>query len=211
MNTKTTTVPEGFIAGPHGTLHPIDNVQPADLARDKLVRGLLEGAHSLSGVMGNYRTDAMREIESFVAKAEKKFGVKHGGDKGNLTLLSFDGREKVVVQIGSQYVFNEKFGIAQKLIYQCLDAWTEGANKNIVAVIQDAFKKDDDGNAIPARIMGLKKLKINDTVWRRAMKALDESVQISARKPYLRFYRKDDHEEWVHVALDMAKIPAEAA
>lgn len=204
-------VPEGFIEGPHGTLHPIENVKPADLKRDKLVRDLIEEARGVAGVLVEYRQQAMQKIEAFIKRAEKEYKVKHGGEKGNVSLMTYDGREKITISIGNQYVINERFGVAQSLIYECIEEWTEGANKHLVAIIQDAFKKDSNGNAIPDRILGLKRIKINHPTWRKAMKALEESIQITPSKPYLRCHVKNDHEEWVQVPLDIAKTNLGAA
>ena len=206
----TTAIPEGYLEDAQGRLVPLDMVQPVDLDRDKLVNQLMSEATRIQGTMGKFRDKANAKIYAFAEKAAKKYGSSLGGKKGNISLTSYDGSSKVSIAIGTEIWFTEALQVAKKLIDECLVEWSEGAHQNLRVIVDQAFQTDSDGNAIPARILSLKKLKINHVKWKRAMRALTDSQQVGNKKPYLRFYEKDESGEWRQVPLDMARLPTVA-
>lgn len=205
-NTTQSEVPEGYLRDAQGRLVPMDLVKPLDIERDKLVHEIVAAAGAVQGQLQAFQTESRTAIEAFVEKAAKKYQTKMGGEQGNLSLVSYDGRYKVVISIAKEIYFNEQLNVAKKLIDECLADWSDGANHNLVAVIEHAFETDSEGNAIPNRILGLKSLNIKDTKWKRAMRALNESQQIGAKKPQLRLYEKDVHGEFKIIPMDMNKL-----
>jgi hypothetical protein len=128
-----------------------------------------------------------------------------GGKKGNLTLVSFDGRFKVIVAQSETLVFDERLLAAKELIDQCIRGWSEGASTELLALVNDAFRVDQAGKLSSGRILGLRRLDIQDKKWKKAMEAISESVQVASSKRYIRFYvRLEDSEEYAPVSLDVA-------
>lgn len=127
-----------------------------------------------------------------------------GGEKGNVTLYSFDGRYKVVRAMAEMLDFDERLQAARELINECMREWTDGANSNLRAVIEAAFSLDRDAKLSSSRILGLRRLKIDDPRWSRAMDAIGESVQVTGSKAYVRFFERDANGKYQPVSLDMA-------
>ena len=63
---------EGYMKDSQGRFVPLDLVEPIDLERDKLVRGILQDASSVQGVMSTFRNESTNAINKFVEKAAKK-------------------------------------------------------------------------------------------------------------------------------------------
>lgn len=101
-------IPEGYRQNANGDLVLIQNIKEVDLLRDELVLSIAERALAKSGELGAFRTQVFEEIEAFVQESASRFKAKMGGQKGNLTLFSFDGRFKVVVANQDNLTFDER-------------------------------------------------------------------------------------------------------
>ena len=208
---QQTEVPAGYMKDAQDRLVPVDMVKPVDKARDKLVLSLMKRAEAERGKLTALRDDSTDKVHAFIEKVAKKYGTKLGGAKGNISLVSYDGHSKVVISIGQETTFSESIHVAKKLIDECLMEWSEGAKPELRVLVDQAFQMTDDGSYAAARILELRKLKIKDVKWNRAMRALNESITVGQRKPYLRFYKRLENGEWDHLALDISRLPAKAA
>ncbi len=200
-------IPAGYWRDGEGRLIPENMVKPIDKARDDLVRELVGKAKAASAVLADFKAKAFGDIGAFVEMSGEQYGVKLGGVKGNVTLLSFDGRYKIVRQIQEHLVFDERLQAAKQLIDECIQAWTESSSDEIKALINDAFQVNKEGNINTARVLGLKRLNINDEKWLRAMQAIADSVQVAGSKPYIRIYeRVGDTNQYQPISLDVAAV-----
>ena len=201
------TIPAGYWRDGEGRLIPENMVKPIDKARDDLVRELVGKAKAASAILADFKTKAFGDIGAFVEMSGEQYGVKLGGVKGNVTLLSFDGRFKIVRQIQEHLVFDERLQAAKQLIDECIQTWTEGSSDEIKALINDAFQVNKEGKINTARVLGLKRLNINDEKWLRAMQAIADSVQVAGSKPYIRIYeRVGDTDQYQPISLDVAAV-----
>jgi hypothetical protein len=201
------TIPAGYWRDGEGRLIPENMVKPIDRARDDLVHELVAQAKSTSAVLAAFKAKAFGDIGAFVEMSGEQYGVKLGGVKGNVTLLSFDGRYKIVRQIQEHLVFDERLQAAKQLIDECIQTWTEGSSDEIKALINDAFQVNKEGKINTARVLGLKRLNINDEKWLRAMQAISDSVQVAGSKPYIRIYeRVGDTDQYQPISLDVAAV-----
>lgn len=185
-------VPAGYWRDAKGNLIPDANVKPIDKLQDELVRKLCEMAKDQSAVLGSFKRITSDEVAAFVALCAAEYEVKVGGEKGNITLLSYDGKYKLVRQVSDSITFGPQLIAAKELIDRCVHRWAEGANNNIRALINHAFQTDKTGKINTDRVLALRQLKIDDEEWQRAMAAIADSIQTLGSKPYVRFYERDD-------------------
>ena len=198
---------ENYKADHKGRLVPISLIDEVDLERDSLVTELVEKAKDLQSMMIEFKKQSGGDVVAFCDLSSEKYGVKRGGNKGNVSLVSFDGKLKVQIQVAELIVFDERLHAAKELIDECLTEWTEGSRDEIKALITDAFQVDKEGNISTGRILGLRRLKISDPRWIRAMDAISESVRVADTKSYLRFYEKTGlDDKWAPICLDMAAV-----
>lgn len=201
----------GYRADSFGRLVPESAIKELDLLRDDLVVRLVDDARTTQAVMKQFKRQAMDDIAAFLSLAAEKYSTTLGGRKGNLSLVSFDGRYKVMLAVSDTLAFDERLHIAKKLIDDCIHKWVEGANDHIRALVEHAFQTDKQGNINTARIFSLMRLKIDDPDWVNAIDALKDSVQITSSSEYLRLYERVEQENqdkpvYRQIALDMAGL-----
>jgi hypothetical protein len=199
-------IPEGYRQNANGDLVLIENIKAIDLLRDELVVSIAARSRERSGELAEFKTSIMAEIQDFVATSAERFKAKLGGTKGNLTLMSFDGRFKVVLAQQDNISFDERLQVAHSLIQKCIKKWSEGADTNLLALMNDAFQVDKAGNVSIRRVLGLRSLDIADTHWKKAMDAIAESVQVTGSKSYIRVYERNEAGDYLPISLDMSGV-----
>ncbi|BBE51796.1 hypothetical protein OYT1_ch2280 [Ferriphaselus amnicola] len=208
MNTtEIKPIPEGYMQDAKGALWPKDTVREIDLLRDDLVREIVSRAKAQSEALAQFKAGVFGDIESFIQLSGEKYGVKMGGIKGNVSLLSFDGRYKVQRAVAESLAFDERLQVAKELIDQCIHEWSQGSRSEIRALINDAFQVDKEGRVNSARILSLRRLDIADEKWNKAMQAIGESIQVAGSKTYFRVYeRVGDTDQYRPISLDIAAV-----
>lgn len=200
-------IPAGYWQDANGNLIPESKVKEIDKLRHQVVTDLCRLAEDHQARLRAFKLDAMLEVASFVSLSLEQYGVKTGGEKGNVTLTSFDGRYRLVRQVQDRIVFGEQLMAAKELIDKCVHSWSQGANDNIMALVNHAFQTDKEGKINTARVLGLRRLDISDATWQAAMQAIADSMQTASTKPYVRFYRRlETTGDYVPISLDVAAV-----
>lgn len=195
-----------YMKDAQGNMIPVKNIAPIDIERDKMVNMIIPKAKRLSGDLKKFKHDTHVALKKFIEAAAKNYGAPVGGrKKGNLSLTSFDGQFMVKYAVSDRITFNEGLQIAKTLIDECLSDWTKRADENIRILIMNAFDVDKEGKLNKEKILSLKKYKINDRRWQKAMVAIDESIQIVDSAWYIRVYEKNEMTgKYEILSLDMA-------
>ena len=200
-------VPPGYWQDQRGALVPEAKVKDIDKLRHQVVTDLCQMAKASSAALSKFKLDAMQEVAALVSTSMEQYGVKSGGNKGNITLVSFDGKYKLVRQMQDHIVFGEQLMAAKELIDECVQEWSEGANDNIRVLVGHAFQTDKEGTINTGRVLALRRLAIQDEKWQQAMQAIADSMQTASTKPYIRFYeRMDATGEYRPISLDVAAV-----
>ena len=188
-----------------GNLTPAGLVKEIDKARDALVHEWVERGRDLSKAISHFKEGIFGDVQAFIELSAEKYGAKVGGNKGNVTLFSYDGKYKIQRAINESLQFDERIQAAKVLIDECLNEWSEGSRPELKALIERAFNVDKEGNLNTSRILGLRRVEIQDERWQNAMQAISESVQVVSSKAYVRLYeRVGETDQYVPIALDVA-------
>lgn len=188
-----------------GNLTPAELVKEIDKARDTLVHEWVERGRDLSKAISHFKEGIFGDVKAFIELSAEKYGAKVGGNKGNVTLFSYDGKYKIQRAINESLQFDERIQAAKVLIDECLNEWSEGSRPELKALIERAFNVDKEGNLNTSRILGLRRVEIQDSRWQNAMQAISESVQVVSSKAYVRLYeRVGETDQYVPIALDVA-------
>ncbi|MBG7114696.1 DUF3164 family protein [Pseudomonas aeruginosa] len=207
MGTQTLQIPPGYRKRADGTLVPESMVSDVDKLRDQTIEKLIQGAKIRRQDLAEFRAQAFSDVEAFLETSLEQYGVKARGNKGNITLTSFDGRHKIVRKVQEHLVFDERLQAAKELIDECITDWSESSRDEIKVLVNDAFRVDQEGKINTGRVLGLRRLPITDERWQRAMQAISDSVRVDGSKPYIRFYeRKEGSDEYVAISLDLAAV-----
>lgn len=198
-----TMIPKGFLKDSKGRLVPEENISDVDKARDSLVREIAEKAQDLSKRLAEFKAQAMADISAFVDLSIEKYGIKRGGQKGNITLRSFDGEICVSLVVAEKLDFDERIHAAKSLIDECLKDWIDGGRAELRPIVCDAFNVDKQGRLNTKQILALRRYNISDDRWKRAMEAISDSLYVSGSKSYVRIHKRTESGEYKQVNLDV--------
>lgn len=114
------TAPAGYRSNAAGHLVPEAKIDDIDKDRDELVRGFVARAQALHLSLSRFKRDALGDVDAFVSLVAEKYGASVGGAKGNVTLMSYDGRFKLQVQVAERLEFDERLQVAKTLVDKCI-------------------------------------------------------------------------------------------
>lgn len=197
---------EGYMENAQGHQVPLDQVKDIDRARHELVMEKVAKVKLMKLALADLKTELMADVGAFVALSAEKYGVKIGGNKGNVTLLSYDGKFKIARQMSELITFDERLQAAKALIDECLRDWTKDTRSEIPAIIDQAFQVDKEGLISTTRVLGLRRINITDERWLQAMQAIGDSIQVTGTKSYVRIYERQESGAYTAIPLDMAAI-----
>ncbi|WP_375647523.1 DUF3164 family protein [Bartonella sp. CR84HXZ] len=189
-----------------GALVPVSLIRPADLLEDETVRKIMGFAKELSARIARFNNHTIADLSDFDSLLAQEYGVERRGKKGNCTYTSFDGLQRIKVQVQESVDFGPQLQIAKSLLDECLNEWSADARPEIRAIITRAFNTDKEGKVNRGEIFMLLRLDIDDPRWNEAMRAIRESFRVTTSKEYVRFYERDTLEHpWRAVTIDLAK------
>lgn len=211
MTQTKINVPEGFMLNARGGLDPVAIVKDVDKLRDDMVREIVNESIQKHKELQEMKKRFFSTIDAFVRLSAEKYNLNYGGKKGNMTFLSYDGMYKVVVSVNENIFFDERLQIAKELIDQCIQDWATDSRNEIKALIQDAFYVGKAGKLDKNRILGLRRLDIQDERWQKAMTAISDSIQIAGSREYIRIYERDPNnsDKYNLINLDIAALDCE--
>ena len=211
MTQTKINVPEGFMLNARGGLDPVAIVKDVDKLRDDMVHEIVKESIQKHKELQEMKKRFFSTIDAFVRLSAEKYNLNYGGKKGNMTFLSYDGMYKVVVSVNENIFFDERLQIAKELIDQCIQDWATDSRNEIKALIQDAFYVGKSGKLDKNRILGLRRLDIQDERWQKAMTAISDSIQIAGSREYIRIYERDPNnsDKYNLINLDIAALDCE--
>lgn len=199
-------IPEGYMENGLGHLVPVANVAELDRLRDETVRRLVSLAECTGALVEEFRTRAEADVAAFAELSAQQYGAEIGGEKGNVTLTSYDGSLRVVRARADRITFTEAVRVTRELCFRCIEKWSEGVNANLATCVRRSFETDKNGHLSAAKILSLRSYEIKDDPdWDAAMKALDGAIQVIGSRQYVRFYRRGPDGKYAQVGVDCGK------
>lgn len=203
-NTQSIVIPDGYRRNASGHLVPEHMIRPHDLLRDQVVRDLVQEAKRIEEWLRAFREKALADIADVAQVAADQYGVKLGGKKGNIQLISYDGQYKVVRAVSAKVKLDEHIHAAKELIDACIRRWSAGADKNIQILVDRAFRTDTEGNIRTQAVMELLSIEIDDHQWKEAMDAVKRSIFTAGTAIYVRVYERiGTADKYQPIALDL--------
>lgn len=196
-----------YLQDAKGRLVPVSAIREIDLARNDLVNELVAKAEAQHEALKAFKSTAFNDVLAFMELSAEQYNTKLGGKKGNVSLTSYNGEYKVQVAVAEYLSFDERLQVAKSLIDECINEWSEGSDDKIKLLVDDAFQVDKEGNVSTYRILGLRKHKIDDEKWQKAMMAIADSIQVTGSKKYVRIYKREaGTDEYKQIPLNIAAV-----
>jgi hypothetical protein len=207
MSISDINIPVGFVRNAVGHLVPVDQVREQDKLRDQVAIGLSQEAKALSLALKNFKKKALGDVADLISIAGERYGVQMGGKKGNVTIATYDGKFKVVRSYADRLAFTEEMEVAKVLVYDCIKAWSKGADNHLLAIVDRVFSPNRNGQIKTSDVLDLLRLEIDDEGWKNAMQAVKDSILVSGSSVYIRVYeRTNGTDEYRAIPLDLAAV-----
>ncbi|MFJ5239507.1 DUF3164 family protein [Pseudomonas neuropathica] len=207
MSISDINIPAGFVRNAVGHLVPVDQVREQDKLRDQVAIGLSQEAKALSLALKNFKKKALGDVADLISIAGERYGVQMGGKKGNVTIATYDGKFKVVRSYADRLAFTEEMEVAKVLVYDCIKAWSKGADNHLMAIVDRVFSPNRNGQIKTSDVLDLLRLEIDDNGWKSAMQAVRDSILVSGSSVYIRVYERiNGTDEYRAIPLDLAAV-----
>ncbi len=200
-------IQEEFMTNINGHRVAQDEVHEQDKLRNQVVMGLVKEVLLLNNHLADFKRRSFNDVADFVSIAAQKYDIQIGGEKGNINLISYDGRYKVVLSVADRMAFTQELDAAKALITQCINERTKGDSHTVHAIVNRAFNINADGEAKTSAVLGLLRLDIDDEQWRHAMGCLKDAIQTNNTASYIRVYERigmSNH--YQAIPLDIAAV-----
>lgn len=191
-----------------GKYVPEEYVPEMDRLRDSMVERVHKTAKKLESALLEAKLEMIAETEAFLETKAKDGKVKEGW-KGNVILDSFDGTKRVDRRIGDLIGFSEGLQMAKTVIDEWIAKRLNGVDPALAKVISQAFNTDKRGKINTAMILRLLNIDIDDALWKKGMKILRDSIQVTSTRQYLAVYEKvstETGEEMRQICLNFSVI-----
>ena len=195
-----------YMEDAQGRQVPSDLVKEIDKLRDQTVKEVMKKTIEMRDTLIAFKKGVWSDIQTFLDISASQHNVSFGGKKGNITITSYDGKHKLMVAVNDTLQFNEKLQVAKALIDNCIKRWSDGSRPELKTLVDDAFYVDKTGKINKDRVLGLRRLEINDDEWNEAMQAITDSIQVVSSKTYIRFYQRNDDGSYSQIPLDVAAL-----
>ncbi|MFP4004891.1 MAG: DUF3164 family protein [Alphaproteobacteria bacterium] len=207
QKTPLPEIPDGYMMDSKGRMVPEHLVKQSDLLMDQTVRKMLEFAEDLNKQIARFKGHCFDDIYTATDLLAESYGVKRGGAKGNVTLITFDGCAKVEVKVQDHIDFGPELQAAKQLVDECIGDWSEGSREEIRALVNHAFDVEKTGRVNREALFRLRRLDIDDPRWKKAVEAINDSIRVIGSKAYIRFAtRPTPRDRWRYVPIDLAAV-----
>lgn len=194
-----------YMTDAKGALVPVELVKPVDALVDEMVRKIVGYALPLNAQIGRFKQHTLNDVADLMAVLFQEYGAKIGGEKGNVTLTSYDGTLKVALQVQERLTFGPELQAAKANVDAYLTELTEDSGPELRGIVHHAFRTDQAGLVNRAELFRLLRYEIADDRWQAAMKAIKDSIRVEGTKEHVRFYRRENAQaRWVPITIDVA-------
>lgn len=188
-----------------GAWMPESSIKPQDILKDDLVESAADKIVDMRDKMKQLNQEIKDEIRAYIELIGEKYGVKLKGNKGNITLTSYDGRTRIVISISESIYLDENVIAAKELIDEYLEDEIKDASFDIKQLVTSAFRVKQ-GVLDVRSILKLRSLRIDDERWKKAMDIIADSIVVKSSKSCLRLYKQNAEGTMEYVPLDFAVI-----
>jgi hypothetical protein len=189
-----------------GGLTPHENMRAMDQLKDERIRKVMGHGIALSQQVSRFLSHTFRDIGDLEDLIAQEYGVRLGGKKGNITLVTFDGLYKIEVRVARLIEFGPELRAAKALIDECLNEWAADSRAELRALVTQAFRTDGEGKISRSGIFGLLRLESDEPRWNEAMRAIREAIIVIGSKTYVRLWQRAHCDAgWSSVTINLAK------
>ena len=188
----------------HGRWVPEQLAGAAYLVEDDYVSQVASAALQLNASLARFKALSMSEGIALVELMGQDYGIKVGGDAGNVSFYTYDRLYQVKFARADRIAFGAQIQAARELLEQWVRE--EDGSPALKLLINRAFGFDQEGKIRAAEVFRLATFDIPGDTWAKAMQAIRDAVQIIGKAEYMRVYRRDGRGKYELIPLDLASV-----
>ncbi|HCT4763188.1 DUF3164 family protein [Pseudomonas aeruginosa] len=209
-DTQEIQIPAGWVRNAAGNLVHENEISEQDKLRDRVVMDIAAVALRLNGELKALKEKALADIHDLITIAGEKYDMKLGGPKGNVSLLSFDGRFKLKRIHQDSIGYTEEMEVAKAKVFECISRWGqtvhEDAHKHLFTLATRAFRPTKSGEISISRVTDMLRAEINDPDWRKAKQAVQDSLIVNGKAVYIQVQERVEGKKYSTILLDIAGV-----
>lgn len=182
---------------------PVDYISDEDQQRDKFVEDLIDDAIRLQGFISTLKAKMQAKVEVYLEGVASNYGEAW---QGNARIRNFSQTAEVEIRQAKLLTFDETLSIAKTKIDNCISKWAMGSRKEIIALVNQAFRVNQKQQLDVKEIMKLLSLDIQEEQWLEAMEIIKKSIRVESTKQYLNFRRRDISGRMVTITLNYSAL-----
>jgi hypothetical protein len=206
-------VVDGRMRNERDDLVLVQNIHETDLLYHDLVLGVAVIWKSLAGKIERFKGYNFRDVATVLALLQEKYGVKRGGENGNMQFFTFDRKFKLQIAIQKKIDFGPELQIAEQKLLEAAkqmagtaDADAMDANAaDLETLITSRFTLVD-GKVKVSGILELRRYKISNALWNEGMAIVDAAIIVASKKKQIRLYERNEVGAYLAIALDIAAL-----
>ncbi|WP_282093064.1 DUF3164 family protein [Epibacterium ulvae] len=198
---------EDLIRRPDGSYVNYHDAEPRHQLAHDLVEENFPRAEDESERLFNLKKHMLGEMTAYREMMLQDYGVKVSGREGGFSVKSLCGTRRIELSVAKHISFGEELLAAKELLDDFLNEELQSSSEAIRAIVSSAFKLNSKGRLDTGGILGLKKHRFNNPIWKRAMDAIEDAICHDSSTTYLRFYRVNPENKTEKIIpLDIAKV-----
>ena len=205
--TTENKIPDGYMKNSRGDLVKAENIKPIDLLKDQAAVAIAEKAKELHMELIKFKRIALDDISSLIEVAGAEHGVILGGEKGNTTLTSFDGRYKIQRSYQEKIDFGPELQVAKEMFERYAKHKEVELGEDGLILIDMAFRRSRNGQISVSRLLELLQYPIKHPDWLKACEILTQASSVVGMTVYVNvFERVNDSDRYQPIHLSLAAV-----
>jgi Protein of unknown function (DUF3164) len=202
VNVWDLPVPEGYIRDSKGNLVHASQLSEADRMRSEIVIEKVQTAFDRAETHNDWIEHVVADVYAFCQVSAERFRTTFG-EGNSVTLQSFCGRFKLMLDSDDTVAVNESVTIAKQLLDECMEEWMVGGKPQAVALLKDTFRPGRNGAVSIGRLMLVLSHRHaaafkDHEKFQRVCDAIEQSIQKTGKRRHVRFYmRRTPKDKWV--------------
>ena len=194
-----------------GDLVPVKYVSAFDKLRDRNVNKIVNNGRKLRTALEKFMIESIALMNEVAAQKESH------GDKGNLSVSSFDGLLRVSIRQRYNIFFDARVREARDKMFAYVDSVLSRVKAEdaqaLRVILQEAFRVGANNMLSTSKVMALIRMDIKNADWKAAQEVLKAALTPQKGKQYLMLEtRPDSNHDFQSIRLDVADCwPVEAA
>lgn len=180
---------QGDALNRNGKYVPTKSIDRHLIARDRAVSKIMQRVLRLEKKIKSEKAYIKSEVDKFINRYTDGKDVE-----GNIQLSDYANLNLVVFRKNDIIHFDERLNSAKVFIDKCLKKWSSDANENLRGLVNEAFNVDKKGRVNTYMVLRLTRLKSSDPDWIKAIKLINESIEIAGTRNYMSFKRRISNE-----------------